>query len=202
MYNSKSATNPIKHSGFTIVELLIVIVVIAVLAAISIVAYTGIQGRARDAQRIQDMNTIVKALEVYKTIHDEYPTAVSTNEAGGWEISHNGTSATNFLSALKSSTTGVSSVPVDPTNTTQSGSPGSSFRNPSRGANNFVYFYYRYPAGTSGCDPDRGAFYVLGIARMDGVPSGSNHPQSPAFSCSGGGNWHGTRAWTTGRFTN
>ncbi len=35
-------------SGFTIVELLIVIVVIAILAAISIAAYTGIQNRARD----------------------------------------------------------------------------------------------------------------------------------------------------------
>lgn len=37
------------RSGFTIVELLIVIVVIAILAAISIVAYTGIQQRARTA---------------------------------------------------------------------------------------------------------------------------------------------------------
>ena len=34
--------------GFTIVELLIVIVVIAILAAITIVAYTGIQNRAYD----------------------------------------------------------------------------------------------------------------------------------------------------------
>ena len=37
------------RSGFTIVELLIVIVVIAILAAISIVAYNGIQQRARNA---------------------------------------------------------------------------------------------------------------------------------------------------------
>lgn len=35
-----------KSSGFTIVELLIVIVVIAILATISVVAYTGIQSRA------------------------------------------------------------------------------------------------------------------------------------------------------------
>ena len=34
-------------SGFTIVELLIVIVVIGILAAITIVAYNGIQSRAR-----------------------------------------------------------------------------------------------------------------------------------------------------------
>ena len=39
----------IQNRGFTIVELLIVIVVIAILAAISIVAYNGIQNRANDS---------------------------------------------------------------------------------------------------------------------------------------------------------
>lgn len=38
-----------KQKGFTIVELLIVVVVIAILAAIVIVAYNGIQSRAKDA---------------------------------------------------------------------------------------------------------------------------------------------------------
>ena len=38
-----------KQSGFTIVELLIVVVVIAILAAITIVAYNGIQNRAKSS---------------------------------------------------------------------------------------------------------------------------------------------------------
>jgi general secretion pathway protein G len=61
------------HSGFTIVELLIVIVVIAVLAAISIVAYNGVQERARDSQRKQDVASIVKALELYYIDNGVYP---------------------------------------------------------------------------------------------------------------------------------
>lgn len=42
-------------SGFTIVELLIVIVVIGTLAAISIVAYNGIQDRARNTTVENDL---------------------------------------------------------------------------------------------------------------------------------------------------
>ena len=54
-----------QRSGFTLVELLIVIVVIAILASISIVAYQGIQSRARDSQLLQDVKTIAKAMEMY-----------------------------------------------------------------------------------------------------------------------------------------
>lgn len=50
-------------AGFTIVELLIVIVVIGVLAAISVVAFTGIQDRAQNNVRIQAAHQIAKAYE-------------------------------------------------------------------------------------------------------------------------------------------
>ena len=65
--------------GFTIVELLIVIVVIGVLAAITIVAFNGVQQRARDAKRISAIDTFEKAVRLYKTSYGEYPSP-STNE--------------------------------------------------------------------------------------------------------------------------
>ena len=62
-----------QQTGFTIVELLIVIVVIAILAAISIVAYNGIQTRGRDAQRLSDVATVQKAMELFNTDQGRYP---------------------------------------------------------------------------------------------------------------------------------
>ena len=53
-----------KKQGFTIVELLIVIVVIGVLAAISAVAYTGISKRADDAARVSESGQIEKKIRL------------------------------------------------------------------------------------------------------------------------------------------
>ena len=56
-----------KRRGFTIVELLIVIVVIAILAAITIVAYNGIQQRAHNAATISAADSWVKVISSYYT---------------------------------------------------------------------------------------------------------------------------------------
>lgn len=53
-------------SGFTIVELLIVIVVIAILAAISIAAYSGIQQRANDSAVRNDLSNLAKKQELFR----------------------------------------------------------------------------------------------------------------------------------------
>lgn len=52
-------------SGFTIVELLIVVVVIAILAAITIVAYNGIQNRAKKSSAISTAQSVLKKIEAY-----------------------------------------------------------------------------------------------------------------------------------------
>mgnify|MGYP003151340262 CR=1 FL=1 len=59
--------------GFTIVELLIVIVVIAILAAISIVAYDGIQERSKNAQTVSALSAWIKGLKLYKVDNGKWP---------------------------------------------------------------------------------------------------------------------------------
>jgi len=54
-----------KINGFTIVELLIVIVVIGILASISIVAYSGIQNRARTTVVQSDLRTVGQLMELH-----------------------------------------------------------------------------------------------------------------------------------------
>lgn len=64
--------------GFTIVELLIVVVVIAILAAITIVAYNGIQVRANNSAAESSVNTMVKKLTAYNSLSGTWPTATGT----------------------------------------------------------------------------------------------------------------------------
>lgn len=61
-----------RQVGFTIVELLIVIVVIGILAAITIVAYNGVQSRAREASLKSDLTNVAKQIELYRADGD-YP---------------------------------------------------------------------------------------------------------------------------------
>lgn len=59
--------------GFTIVELLIVIVVIGILAAITVVAYNGIQQRANNTAKYQAAANYEKSIQLYVTENNTYP---------------------------------------------------------------------------------------------------------------------------------
>lgn len=114
---------PKKQKGFTIVELLIVIVVITILATISIVAYSGVQQRARDNIRRSDINAIAKALELLYIDNNKYTTtseqcmdtSVGTDSCDG-VLNNIGKWAPN--SNMQNLITGkyTNSVPIDPIN--------------------------------------------------------------------------------------
>lgn len=76
-----------RQSGFTIVELLVVIVVIGILAAITIVAFNGIQNRARDTERKSDVAAVVRALNLYNIDNGDYAEAGCGNNGTGYMAS-------------------------------------------------------------------------------------------------------------------
>ena len=82
-YHQHYPTAP-DQKGFTIVELLIVIVVIGILAAITIVAYNGIQERARGASVSAALSQAATKLAVYQVDNpDTYPADKAALDAIG-----------------------------------------------------------------------------------------------------------------------
>jgi prepilin-type N-terminal cleavage/methylation domain-containing protein len=108
-----------QQKGFTIVELLIVIAVIGILAALVLNTFVGVQARARDTDRQNDINTIATQLEVYYNDEGKYPTLADLQDAtpsSGWietnlpgldlnaTIAPNDTPATNGNSIVNDTT--------------------------------------------------------------------------------------------------
>lgn len=69
-----------KQSGFTIVELLIVIVVIGILAGLVITTFNGIQQKARDTERETDIKALHSQLEAFWAQKGYYPSLTDMND--------------------------------------------------------------------------------------------------------------------------
>ena len=80
--------------GFTIVELLIVIVVIGILAAITIVAYNGVTARANTTSAQSAASTALKKAEAYNAETNAYPTLPSQLTGAASTLSYNLTGVT------------------------------------------------------------------------------------------------------------
>jgi prepilin-type N-terminal cleavage/methylation domain-containing protein len=75
-----------KSLGFTIVELLIVIVVIGILAAIVVVAYNGITSSTKNVATISEMKQWHKLFQVYKARFNSYPDPGVPGEGNNGDI--------------------------------------------------------------------------------------------------------------------
>lgn len=67
-----------KKAGFTIVELLLVVIVIVILATISVLSYNGIQTRAQDQTTLSAVKSYKNALYIYRSDNGRYPSYTDT----------------------------------------------------------------------------------------------------------------------------
>lgn len=164
-----------QSSGFTLIELLVVISIIGLLSTLATVGLNGAKIKARDAKRFHDMSQMQKALEVYFSNNGFYPTS-DYDGCGGWDVGNiTYQFLTNKLPGI------INPAPNDPMATDTCNG----------------YRYYRYGAGNYGCDPARGAYYVLGVTNLEAT--GMPHSTSPGWSCPSR-NWQGEMEWVTGKF--
>ena len=164
-----------KSSGFTLLELIVVIAIVGLFSALVLVSVTEVRKKARDTKRMQDISQIQRALELYYDQYGVYPTP-DFDGCGGWDVGNRDLPLLN--------TRLDEFMPNTPEDPYYSG-------------NCIGYRYYRYEAGTGDCDPKKGAFYVLGITNFEA--SDLSAVSSPGWSCPLR-NWQGEYAWVTGRF--
>jgi general secretion pathway protein G len=94
-----------KEGGFTLLELLIVIVIIGILALLIIPNITSAPKKARDTQRKTDLRAVQKGLEEYFVSNNAYPVVATAGVAD------------SVLTALSAGTTPImKTVPTDPKN--------------------------------------------------------------------------------------
>lgn len=174
--------------GFTIVELLIVVVVIAILASITIVSYNGITARAEKAKTLVVVQNLLDALSIYKISEGSYPTTATyclgagyTDRTGDsvpdcrWN-SGNINPNTAFNTALRKYMDTEVNITQRPVTSGTSGVVGAYFMNDANGTLNGTaqrdWLVYAVPDKDCGRTvPDLTNTYPQFVSKADNTPS-------------------------------
>lgn len=166
--------------GFTLIEMIVVVFIIALLASIVIVEVNNSRMNARDAKRIQDIDTINTAIQLYADANSgQYPAPIAASApvcgCGCWVISAP-TGDSNYDRWLASATMlqpYISTLPADPIN------------NYSRG------YEYIYSCVNTGAGPydykieARNMESVTGLAKAKNTNDGGNNDNAFEIFSSG-----------------
>lgn len=71
--NTRPLPKPTARAGFSLMELMIVLLILVTIAGIAVPRFSSVSDRSNDARRISDMVAVEKALEMYKADHGTYP---------------------------------------------------------------------------------------------------------------------------------
>lgn len=70
------------EAGFTVIELMVVVIILLILGALVALTYSGVQAKNRNSNRQNAINTTQAQLEAYYASTNKYPTIANLNDAG------------------------------------------------------------------------------------------------------------------------
>lgn len=91
------------QGGFTLIEMLIVIVIVGILSTLTLVALGPVQRQGRDARRLSDVRQVQTLVELYYSKKGEYPSG--SGGSGSWD---------DLKTALTGASLGATKIPNDP----------------------------------------------------------------------------------------
>jgi prepilin-type N-terminal cleavage/methylation domain-containing protein len=160
------------EQGFSLIELVVVIASLAIVAGVLVPRVSSQMASARDARRMQAIETVRQAVERYHEEKGEYPAPNQNASYGGWDVSHDG----DFVRALRDAGYLEQDL-VDPVND-----------------ETYHYRYFVYGPGSYGCAGGT-PYYVLGIRNFESADFAARSAGS--FQCPSR-NWASEFAFVTG----